>query len=121
MKHYPVFLNLKGRTVLVVGDGAEADGKLPGLRQAGAKARRVRGGLFRVSHLRGVDLVICAGSDEKLNRRVYKLASARHIFCNVVDRPPLCSFIAPAIVHKGNLQIAISTGGRSPALAVRVK
>jgi siroheme synthase-like protein len=95
------------------------DGKLPGLRAAGAKIKRVRG--FRLSDLRSVDLVICASNDPKLNRRVYQAASKRHIFCNVVDKPPLCSFIAPAIVRKGQIQIAISTGGRSPALAVRVK
>ena len=119
MKHYPVFLDLKDRKVLLVGSGHELDGKLPGLREAGAKVRRVRG--LRVSDLSGVDLVICSSNDPKLNRRVYQAASKRHIFCNVVDKPPLCSFIAPAIVRKGHLQVAISTGGRSPALAVRVK
>lgn len=119
MKHYPVFLNLTGRRVLLVGDGHELDGKLPALRAAGAKVKRVRE--FRSADLRGVDLVICSSNDKRLNQRVYQAASRRHIFCNVVDKPPLCSFIAPAIVRKGELQIAISTGGRSPALAVRVK
>jgi len=113
MKHYPVFLDLRSRRVLLIG----APGKIPDLRAAGAKVRLRRG--FRVADLRGVDLVIC--DNAKVSRRVFSAASARHIFCNVVDVPPLCSFIAPAIVRKGHLQIAISTGGRSPALAVRVK
>lgn len=113
MKHYPAFLDLRGRRVLLIG----ASGKIPDLRAAGAKIRRRRG--FRVSDLRGVDLVIC--DNPKVSHRVYKAACARHIFCNIVDVPPLCSFIAPAMVRKGNLQVAISTGGRSPALAVRVK
>lgn len=113
MKHYPVFLDLRGRRVLLIGAAA----KIPDLRAAGAKVRTRRG--FRVADLRGVDLAIC--DNAKVGHRVYKAATARHIFCNVVDVPPLCSFIAPAIVRKGHLQIAISTGGRSPALAVRVK
>jgi len=113
MKHYPAFLDLRGKRVLLIG----APGKLPDLRAAGATIRIRRG--FRMADLRGVDLVIC--DNAKVGHRVFRAASARHIFCNVVDVPPLCSFIAPAIVRKGDLQIAISTGGRSPALAVRVK
>lgn len=120
-EHYPVFLNLAGRTVLLVGDGPLAEGKRKALGEAGARIRRVKEAAFRERHLQGVDLAICASENESLNRKVSKAAVRRRIFVNVVDRPALCSFIAPARVRKGFLQIAISTGGRSPALAVRVK
>ena len=121
MNHYPVFLDLTGRNVLLVGDGPAAEGKEQALLEAGAKIRRVNASDFRPGHLKDVVLVIYATSDEDFNARVSALAAAQRIFCNVVDRPALCSFIAPAVVRKGHVQIAISTGGRSPALAVRLK
>ncbi len=140
MSFYPVFLNLTGRRVLVVGGGPVAERKVLSLLEAGAKVRLVspqitpalralvskrrvtyRHRKFRKADVAGVDLVICATGDERVNRRVYALATARRLFANVVDRPALCSFIAPAVVRKGDVQIAISTGGRSPALAVRIK
>src|SRR5438552_1548186 len=118
MNHYPVFLDLTGRKVLLIG---ETTAKMPGLRDAGAEVVHVHDSDFRPGLLDGVHLVICLAADERLNAEVSALASARGIFCNVIDRPPLCSFIAPAIVKRGHIQIAISTGGRSPALAVRLK
>ena len=66
-------------------------------------------------------MVICATGDEPLNARVSEAARERRIFCNVLDRPALCSWIAPAVVRRGLLQVAVSTGGHSPALAVRLK
>lgn len=121
MNYYPVFLNLEGRRVLVVGHGRVADAKAQSLLEAGAKVRRVSGRRFQKRDLAGVNLVICATSNERLNRRASALATARRLFVNVVDRPELCSFIAPAVVRKGHVQIAISTGGHSPALAVKLK
>jgi len=125
MTHYPVFLNLDGLTVVLIGDesplGQSAEGRAPSLREAGANIRRVAPTDFRPETLDGASLAICGTEDEALNARVSEAARERRIFCNIVDRPPLCSWIAPAVVRRGPLQIAVSTGGRSPALAVRIK
>src|SRR5579871_4231952 len=119
MVHYPVFLNLTGSIVILMGDGAEA--RVPHLIAAGATIRRVSPTKFTPESLDGSSLVICATDDEPLNARLSQAARDRRIFCNVLDRPPLCSWIAPAVVRRGQLQVAISTGGKSPALAVRIK
>jgi siroheme synthase-like protein len=125
MTHYPVFLNLEGLTVVLIGDGSplgqSAEGRVPSLNEAGASIRRVSPTDFRPESLEGASLVVCGTEDEPLNARVSDAARARRIFCNILDRPPLCSWIAPAVVRRGPLQIAVSTGGRSPALAVRIK
>jgi siroheme synthase-like protein len=140
MEYYPVYLNLNGCMVLVVGGGRVAARKVESLRAAGAAVRVVspelepslsasvehsliehRARPFQEEDLADVSLVISATDDPVVNERVYRLAQARRIFCNVVDQPSLCSFIAPAVIRQGNIRIAISTGGRSPALAVRIK
>jgi siroheme synthase-like protein len=72
---------------------------------------------YRSSDLASAYLVIAATDDPKLQKRVAKEARARRIWVNVVDVTPLCDFLAPAIVSRGDLLIAISTGGASPALA----
>ncbi len=66
-------------------------------------------------------LVIAATDDPELNRKVFADAAKARIFCNVVDQPQLCTFHVPAVVRQGLLQIAISTGGASPALAARIR
>src|SRR5437016_803674 len=123
MEHYPVYLNLSGLTVVLIGEGAEA--RVPHLEAAGATIRRVSPTDFGPSRLDGASLVICAlpldPSYDALTARVSEAARERRILCNVLDRPSLCSWIAPAVVRRGPLQIAISTGGQSPALAVRLK
>ena len=130
MTHYPVFLNLDGLTVVVIGDasslgqsalGQSAEARTPNLQAAGATIRRVSVTDFRPEALDGASLVVCGSEDEALNARVSDAARERRIFCNILDRPALCSWIAPAVVRRGPLQIAVSTGGRSPALAVRIK
>jgi precorrin-2 dehydrogenase / sirohydrochlorin ferrochelatase len=73
--------------------------------------------LYRSSDLKDVRLVIAATDDPQLQKRISKQARAKGIWTNVVDVPPLCDFIAPAIVKRGDIQIAISTGGAAPALA----
>lgn len=140
MTYYPVYLNLSGRKVLVVGGGDVAERKVRGLLEAGAEVRVVspklnpglmaqaregaieyRARPFQQEDLEEAFLVISATNDPSVNERVYHLAQARKIFCNVVDQSSLCSFIAPAVIRRGDIQIAISTGGQSPALAVRIK
>ena len=125
MTHYPVFLDLTGMIAVLIGDqsplGQAAEGRAPSLIEAGATIRRVAPTEFQPDTLDGASLVVCGSVDEELNARVAAAARERRIFCNIVDRPALCSWIAPAIVTRSSLQIAISTGGKSPALAVRVK
>lgn len=136
MKHYPVYLNLKGREVLLIGGGTIALQKLPALLEGEAtltvvapealpeieqfaKEGKIRWHRrsYETSDLESVSLVIAATDDPELQKRVAAESRERKIWVNVVDVPPLCDFIAPAIVRRGEIQIAISTGGAAPALA----
>lgn len=137
---FPMFVKLAGRTCLVVGAGSVAAGKIAGLLASGARVRVVapsatrrvaelaRGGridwtrrAFRADDLRGAFLVVAATSSRRVHVRVYRAAVRRGVLCNVVDEPARCDFYYPAVVRRGPLQIAISTGGRSPALARRLR
>jgi siroheme synthase-like protein len=140
MNYYPIFLNLQGRRCVVIGGGAIAEGKVRGLLEAEAAVIVVTPTLTpglqawvdegRVGHLRrayqpgdlaGAFLVISAADDHAVNARVWEEANARHLPVNVVDDTPHCSFIAPSILRRGDLTVAISTGGKAPALAVRLR
>ncbi len=135
-----MFVKLEGRECLVVGAGNIAEGKIPGLLQAGAKIRVVapqantaiagwaasgkilwqqRG--FTPSDLDGAFLVIAATSLRDLNEVVFREARERGVLCNAVDDPEHCDFYYPAVVRRGALQLAISTAGQSPALAQRLR
>ncbi len=137
---FPMFLKLAGRTCLVVGAGAVAEQKIPGLIACGAQVRVVapsaslsvtelanRGVLawqrktFTAGDLEGVFLSVAATSSLEVNHAVYHESSQRGILCNVVDDPPYCDFFYPAVVRRGHFQVAISTGGHSPALAQRIR
>jgi precorrin-2 dehydrogenase / sirohydrochlorin ferrochelatase len=136
MKYYPIYLNLKGRLVLLVGAGEIGRQKLPSLLKCQAAIRVVSpealpeirklaqdGKItwsqrsYETADLEGASLVIAATDDPDLQKRIATEARSRAIWVNIVDVPPLCDFIAPAIVSRGDLQIAISTGGAAPALA----
>lgn len=140
MTLFPAFLKLAGRRCLVVGAGAVAEEKIEGLLRAGAEVRVVapraaprirawaRAGkirwearAFRAADLAGVFLAVAATSSPALHGKIHKLARRRAVLCNVVDDPAHCDFYYGAIVRRGALQIAISTGGHSPALAQRLK
>ena len=140
MKYYPIFLNLKGRRVLIIGAGRVTFQKLPQLLQCQAKIlvvapqalpeikRLSRDGKiewfarpYRAADLKGVSLMIAATDDPDLQKKVAKDAQGRGIWANIVDVPRLCDFIAPAIVSRGDIQIAISTGGAAPALAKHLR
>ncbi len=133
MKYYPAFLNISGRKVVVVGGGAVAERKVLALMAAGAvvtvispsltprlfrekekKALRHIGRWYRKGDLNGSFLVIAATDSPAVNSRVARDAGAP---VNVVDVPKECTFIAPSLVRRGPLTIAISTGGKSPAFA----
>jgi precorrin-2 dehydrogenase/sirohydrochlorin ferrochelatase len=140
MSLFPAFLKLQSRRVLVVGGGAIAAQKIPGLLEAGAlvhvispklapplvewvRARQIDWSPkpFEPEDLNGAFLVIAATSLRDLNESVYRAADARNILCNAVDDIDHCHFYYGSIVQRGDLQIAISTNGKSPALAQRLR
>ncbi len=140
MGYYPVFLDLTDQRCVVIGGGEVAEGKVEGLLKAGARVTVIapevtprlaewiaRGEVdyvpraYRPGDLRGARLVISATDDPAVNRAVWAEAEAHGILVNVVDDPPRCRFIAPAVVRQGDLIIAISTSGKAPALAVRLR
>jgi precorrin-2 dehydrogenase/sirohydrochlorin ferrochelatase len=137
---FPLFLKLEDRPCLVVGAGTIAASKISSLLEAGARVTVVAPGAsdelqkpaaegkfrwlareFEVGDLVGVFLVIAATSDSAVNRAVFLEAQRLGILCNAVDDPPNCDFYFPAVVRRGDLQIAISTSGQSPALAQRLR
>lgn len=137
---FPIFLKLAGRRVLVVGAGKVAEPKIAGLLDTGAaikvvalratKAVRewVRSGLieleeraFVTDDLRDRVLVVAGTSSPILNELIFSEAQRRGVLCNVVDVPEECDFFYPAVVQRGDLQIAISTSGQSPSLAQRLR
>jgi siroheme synthase-like protein len=133
-------LDLSERRCVVVGGGLIAQRKVSGLLECGAcvtlvspsatvrlkrwvKMHRIRhvARRFRDSDVRGAWLVIAATDEETVNRAVASAAAGERIFTNVVDRKLLCSWIAPAVVRRGPLTIAISTGGASPSITKRLR
>jgi len=117
VRYYPLFLDLAGQLCIVLGDGAFASEKAAALREAGAEVRLIRNRDYRPGVLAGARLVVDASEDEAINRQSWEEAEGAGILINVVDRPERCRFIAPAIVRRDPLLIAISTSGESPFLA----
>lgn len=76
---------------------------------------------FQPSDLEGLDLIICATDSPELHAEIKALTASQHLLCNVADTPPLCDFYLGSIVQKGDLKIAISTNGKSPTLAKRIR
>jgi precorrin-2 dehydrogenase/sirohydrochlorin ferrochelatase len=137
---FPMFLKLEGRQVLVVGAGKVGEPKINGLLDTGAHIRVValdaspavrewaRDGkidlevrAFAADDLDGAFLAVVATNSRTLNERVYHESQRRGVLCNVVDVPDLCDFFYPAVVRRGDLQIAVSTAGQSPSLAQKIR
>jgi precorrin-2 dehydrogenase / sirohydrochlorin ferrochelatase len=148
---FPIFLKLEGRCVLVVGGSLIAEAKIAGLMDTGAQIKVETGRdaclardrdvrrnetlrkwahaelieleerEFVAEDLERVFLVVVASDSPALNSSIYNDAQKRGVLCNVVDVNDECDFYYPAVVQRGDLQIAISTGGRSPSLAQRVR
>jgi precorrin-2 dehydrogenase / sirohydrochlorin ferrochelatase len=134
---YPIFLSLAGRRTLVVGGGEVALRKAQDLADAGADVRAVSPeflpefakdarlecvtGEYHPQHMAGVFLAVAATDDETVNARVAADAAEFGAIANIVDRPSLCDFIVPAVVRRGRLTIAVSTGGAAPSLARRLR
>ena len=117
MRYYPVFLDLVDQPCVVLGEGQFAKEKAAALREAGAAVRVLASSEYRDGDLAGARLVVDASEDPEVNRRSWEEAERAGILINVVDRPAQCRFIAPAIVRRDPLLIAISTSGESPFLA----
>ncbi|MBF0330952.1 MAG: bifunctional precorrin-2 dehydrogenase/sirohydrochlorin ferrochelatase [Candidatus Omnitrophica bacterium] len=134
--YYPVNLDLQHKACVVIGGGDVAWRKARSLLACGAAvtvvspqvkdkmAALIRSGKVRrldqsyqKAHLKGAFLVVAATNDVDANKAVARDAAARNILVNVVDVPALCNFIVPAVIRRGPLAMAVSTGGQSPLLA----
>ena len=140
MKYYPVNLDIKNRACLVIGGGRVGTRKVKTLVDCGAAVtvvspevstqleKMAAAGLmalekraYRTTDLHGKFLVIGATADEVLNRRIHADAENLNTLCNIADRPEICNFILPAIVNRGDLVLAVSTSGKSPAYAKKMR
>ncbi len=137
---FPMFMKLAGKQCLVVGAGKVGEPKIGGLIDTGARIHVVAVSAsdqvrewadagkidlelraFSTADLEGKFLAVVATASRTLNERVYLEAQQRGVLCNVVDVPDLCDFFYPAVVQRGDLQIAISTAGQSPSLAQKLR
>ncbi len=140
MALFPIFLKLTGRPCVVVGAGHLAESKIESLQAAAASitviapqaSQRIldwaaSGELqyhprpYQQGDLTGNFLVVAATNDSAVNRAVFAEATEKGVLCNAVDDPPFCDFYFPSVVRRGDLQIAISTAGASPALAQQLR
>ncbi len=140
MSLFPIFLKLTGRPAVVVGGGHLAESKIASLHAANAQvtviapaaresiAEMAANGdvawhrrTYAAGDLAGSFVAVAATNDPAVNRAVFAEAEAAGILCNAVDDPPFCDFYFPSVVRRGDLQIAISTAGQSPALAQRLR
>ena len=140
MDLFPIFLKLTARPCIVIGAGNLAESKIESLRAAHARvtviAPEARPRIVELAEvgevewqqreyvtgdLTGQFLVVAATNDPAVNRAVYHEAVESNVLCNAVDDPPFCDFYFPSVVRRGDLQIAISTAGESPAFAQRLR
>ncbi len=140
MRYYPVHLDIQNRKVLVVGGGSVGTRKVKTLLDCGARVTVVSpevsqqlrelaasGNIilaersYQSEDLNAVFLIIGATDDEKLNQQIRSDADRLNTLCNIADRPEVCNFILPSIVHRDDLVITISTSGKSPALAKKLR
>ncbi len=140
MKYYPVYLDIRGRSCLVVGGGQVGTRKVQTLLKCGAMVRVIspevtprlaalaeQGHIeltqrnYQSNDLDRAFLVIGATDNQALNQQIHKDAEAAQRLCNIADQPELCNFVLPSIVNQGDLSIAISTAGKSPAFAKHLR
>ena len=140
MPYYPILVDLQGKEVLVIGGGTVAQRKIETLLEYGAVVNVVSRQLtptlnryleegkikfldeeFRESYLDGVFMVVASTDNASLNHWISQVAIKKGILINAVDQPSDCNFIVPAILRRGDLLIAVSTSGKSPALAKKVR
>jgi len=140
LKYYPIFLDITEKPCAVVGGGEVALRKAQRLLQCHAlvwviteelspewKALHREDGLhfipdkYKSRYIKDMFLVIGATNKREINERIFQDARKRHILVNIVDDPLRCDFILPSLVERGDLSVAISTGGKSPAMAKRLR
>jgi precorrin-2 dehydrogenase/sirohydrochlorin ferrochelatase len=140
MRYFPIQLDIRGRACLVVGGGGVGTRKAKSLIACGGQVTVVSptitgelkdlaaAGMLRVRQreyvgddLQGMFLVMGATDDDWLNRHIRTDAERLKILCNIADRPEQCDFILPAVVQRGDLIVTVSTSGRSPALAKKLR
>lgn len=138
--YYPIFIDIEERNVLIIGGGNVCARKAETMMKYGARVTivspaftdeieqwasegklQLRRKRYEASDLDGAHIVIASTDDQSVNETIAADCRARRIPVNVVDVTPLCEFIVPAILEKGSVHIAISTGGKSPALARTLK
>jgi len=118
---YPVFLELRGRRAVVIGALAVAEGKDAALREAGATVDVYPSGGWDPADLDGAFVCVASSEDPAERDAIARAARERGVLVNVMDDVPNCDFAAPAIVRRGDLVLAVGTGGRSPAVARKVR
>jgi siroheme synthase-like protein len=140
MAYYPVFIELQDRACLVIGGGREAQRKVEGLLAAEGTVTLISPTLtddlqrlladgrftwiereYREGDVEGYEVVMVATDDGAVNATVSAEGKRRRVWVNAADDPPNCDFILPAVIRKGSITIAASTGGGSPALARRLR
>jgi len=136
MGYYPIFLDLTGRPCIVVGGGLVAERKVEGLLQVGADVTIISPGLtsrltslvnqgkvrhiarpYRAGDLKGYALAFVATNDHRVNADVAREGPEQSVWVNAADDPAHCNFILPSILRRGELVVAVATGGSSPALS----
>jgi len=140
MRYYPVNLDIENKKCLVVGGGSVSSRKVDTLLKCGTKVTvvspefsdslqalgnngtiTIKNRAYRSSDLEGMFLVIGATDNEQLNRKISADAEEQNVLCNIADVPDASNFVLPAIVSRGDLTIAISTSGKSPAFAKKLR
>lgn len=140
MRYYPIFIDLNDRLSVVIGGGPIAERKVCTLLECGARVTLIapevteairamasegritwKPRAYEPGDLTGAFCTYAATNDNAVNTAIYEEATRNSQLCNVVDVPPLCNFIVPSIVRRGDLAVAISTSGNSPALARRMR
>ncbi len=140
MGYYPLFVELKDRTCVVVGGGPVAERKVMGLADTGARIKVISPKItknlgrlassrkiehikraFRSGDLDGAFIAIGATSSKKTNERIHEEAEKRNVLVNIVDRPGLSRFISPSVVDRGGLKLAITTSGKCPLLSKTIR
>ena len=140
MSYYPILLDLRGQTTVVVGGGQVAQRKIETLLEHGADVHVIaneltptlrdqveagkitwNGAEYDERALKGTFLVVAATDNTALNRQVSEDAKRKGILINAVDQPSDCSFIVPSVLRRGDLLIAVSTSGSSPMLAKKIR
>lgn len=140
MRYYPIFLDIKRKPCVVIGGGNVAERKVVSLLDAGARVLVISPELtpalkklaskkkigycpksYEQGDLKGFFLAYSATNNSRVNKAVFKEAKGQAVLLNVVDVPELCNFIVPSVVDRGDLLIAISTSGKSPAMAKKIR